>query len=87
MNNNPEIPQVCASLIQWQDGFGVATSSELIGRLGFGFGEVLVKSPKTGTVKRFSVDTQEAADNECWDGEFAIFRDEDKKLAIKIWNY
>lgn len=84
---NSEIPQVCASLIKWEKGFGIANSSELIGKNGYGFGEVLVKSPKTGLVKRFSVDQEEAIENECWDGEFAIFRDEDKKLAIKIWNY
>jgi len=85
--NISEIPQVCASLITWQNGLGIATSSELIGEFSYGFGEILVKSPKTGTIKRFVVDQEEAAHNDCWDGEYAIFRDEDKKLAIKIWNY
>lgn len=87
MENKSEIPQVCASQIKWKDGFGIANSSELIGGIGYGYGEIKVKSPKTGVVKVFSIDNEEAIDNDCWDGEFGIYRDEDKKLAIKIWNY
>ena len=87
MNNKSEIASVCASRFQWTEGLGIANSSDLFGKIGFRDNELLVKSPKTGIVKRFTLDLVEAENKEFWDGEFTVLRDENKDLAIKIWNY
>jgi len=79
---------VCASSFKWNDGFGVANASDLFGRGACYFiNELLAKSPKTDKVLKFSLDIEEAIANESWDGEFVILHSEDKKIAVKIWNY
>ena len=82
-----DVPMIDAGLVRWCNGFGVVNSTEIIGEEMFHGNELLVKSPKTGVVKLFALDVEEAVENECWDGEFRILRDENKELAIKVWNY
>jgi hypothetical protein len=76
---------VCASSFKWNDGFGVANASDL--GMARAINELLVKSPKTDKVLKFSLDIEEAVANESWDGEFVILYSKDKKIAVKIWNY
>lgn len=77
---------VCASLFKWNDGFGTAEASSVFG-IDRSPSSFLMKSPKTEKVLEFSVDTEEAIACDFWDGECSVFRSEDKKLAVKIWNY
>jgi hypothetical protein len=79
---------ICASKIDWKNGYGNANATHLFN----GFSnrvpnEFAVSSPRTGTTKAFKVDIEEAEQSEFWDGEFQIFRSEDKKHSIRIWNY
>jgi hypothetical protein len=76
---------VCASLFKWNGGFGVTNASDL--GMTRTTNELLVKSPKTHKVLKFSLDLEEAIANESWDGEFVILHTENKKITIKIWNY
>jgi hypothetical protein len=76
---------VSASLFKWSGGFGVVNASDL--GMTRATNELLVKSPKTHKVLKFSLDIDEAIENESWDGEFVILRSGDKKIAVKIWNY
>jgi hypothetical protein len=76
---------VCASSFKWNNGFGVANASDL--DMSRATNELLVKSPKTGKVLKFSLDIDEAIENESWDGEFVILRSKDKQIAVKVWNY
>lgn len=80
-----KISGICASQIKWNQGFGVAHASDLFGTYQ-SYPEIMVKSPKTGSVKKFTLNQEEAIENEFWDGEFVILRDEDKEFAIKVWN-
>jgi hypothetical protein len=77
---------ICASLFRWNEGFGSAEASSIFG-IDRSPSSFLMKSPKTGNVLEFSVDPEEAIASDFWDGEFSIFRTEDKKIAVKIWNY
>lgn len=86
-NTISEIPSVCASNFDWSYGIGTASSSDLFEKSWFGGNKLLVKSPKTGVTKQFTLDLENAENNEYWDGEFTILFDEEQKIAIKIWNY
>jgi len=86
-NTTSEIPTVCASQFDWGYGIGIANCSDLFEKSWFGGNKLLVKSPKTGVTKQFTLDLKTAENNEYWDGEFTVLLDEEQKLAIKIWNY
>jgi hypothetical protein len=77
---------ICASLFKWNDGFGVADASSVFG-VDRSPSSFLMKSPKTEKVLEFKVNLEEAIASDFWDGEFSIFQTEDKKIAVKIWNY
>jgi len=77
---------ICASQFKWNNGFGVCNLSDLSPWKSTPISFYL-KSPKTGKRKKFSLDMEEASASEFWDGEFQVLRTEDKKLAIKVWNY
>jgi hypothetical protein len=77
---------ICASKVDWKNGYGNANSSELFDT-GRHYGPFALVSPNTGARKVFSVDLEEAERSEFWDGEFSIYRSEDKKYSIRIWNY
>lgn len=77
---------ICASKIDWKNGYGNANLSDLFDSHHNGT-PFAIKSPRTGVTKVFSVDTEEAEQSEFWDGELTIYRSEDKKYAIRIWNY
>jgi len=77
---------ICGSMFKWKNGFASAEASCVFG-INRSPSSFLVKSPKTGIFLKFSVDPDEAIEAECWDGEFSIFRDENKKFAIQISNY
>lgn len=77
---------ICASKVDWKNGYGSANSSELFDNRRH-HGSFALVSPNTGATKIFSVDPDEAERSEFWDGEFSIYRSEDKKYSIRIWNY
>lgn len=77
---------ICASKFKWNDGFAVVNSSDIFGTWKYPH-NFKVKSPRTGKIKSFAIDYEEAEHAEFWDGEFSIFRSEDKQQAIKIWPY
>jgi hypothetical protein len=77
---------ICASKIDWKSGYGNANFSNLFNTQQQS-STFAIKSPKTGATKVFSIDKEEAEQSEFWDGEFTIYRSEDKKYVIRIWNY
>lgn len=77
---------ISAAQFKWNDGFAVANASEIFGTWKYPH-SFEVKSPKTGKIKTFAIDYEEAEAAEFWDGEFSIFRSEDKQQAIKLWPY
>jgi hypothetical protein len=78
---------ISADRFKWDKGFGRANASDLGFEKCFCPDHIQVKSPLTGKVIDFKLDEQEAIDAESWDGEFRILRSEDKKFAVKVWNY
>lgn len=83
---NRDMTTICASKIDWKNGYGNANFSELFNSW-HRTEPFAIKSPKTGVTKVFNMDREEAEQSEFWDGEFSIFRSEDKKYAIRVWNY
>jgi hypothetical protein len=77
---------ICASKIDWKNGYGNANNSQLFEKY-TPLSEFAIQSPRSGITKIFRVDLQEAEQSEFWDGEFTIYRSEDKKHSIRIWNY
>ena len=78
---------ISADRFKWDKGFGRANASDLGFKKSFCPDHIQVKSPLTGKVVGFKLDEQEAINAESWDGEFRILRSEDKKFAVKVWNY
>jgi hypothetical protein len=77
---------ICASKFKWNNGYGICNLTDLGPRKSTP-SAFYIQSPKTGTRKKFSLDMEEASQNEFWDGEFQILRSEDKNYAVKVWNY
>jgi hypothetical protein len=76
----------CASQFKWSHKHGVAHASKLFDH-GYRTPDVLyIKSPLTGTVKKFELNKQEAIDNESWDGELVTLRS-NNGCSITIWNH
>ena len=73
-------------MFKWNKGWASVEASSIF-NTSRGPSSFLIKSPKSGKNLKFSVDPEEAENAEFWDGEYSIYRDQDKKFAVQIWNY
>lgn len=75
-----EVPCYSADKFKWSNKHGSTTQSEL-GNWPLRF---FCQSPRTKSLKYFTLDTQDPAYEDQWDGEFRRYADNDRKLFITI---
>lgn len=79
------VPKLSASLFKWVDGVGTAKASEIFKNYTGIPTTFQMMSPKTGVKKLFTYNTEEAIQNDCWDGEFSKYSSKCGLVAI-VWN-
>jgi hypothetical protein len=81
---NKEIPVIDGSIFKWDSNHGTSTATE-VGK--FMPHQLRVRSPKTGEIMDFSVDWEDPAAEDGWDGELVKLVDKDRKVFLTIWSY
>jgi len=82
MNNQTSV--IDGSLFKWDKNHGNANASEI----GIYMPQQLrVRSHKTGKILDFSVDWEDPAAEDGWDGELVKLVDKDRKVFLTIWSY
>jgi hypothetical protein len=77
------IHQVEASAFEWNGKHGKAIAANVGGFLP---SSLLVRSTRTGEVKHFSMDWNDPAAEDHWDGELIKLIDESGEFRLTIWN-
>ena len=78
---NTSISIVNASQFNWRGNHGTATIKEI----GFLPHQIIVRSDRTGEVKYFSLDTDDAMFEDHWDGELVKLVSADGNLRLTVW--
>ena len=82
MNNQTSV--IDGSLFKWENNHGKANASEIGIYMPH---QLRVRSPKTGEIMDFSVDWEDPAAEDGWDGELVKLVDKDRKVFLTIWSY